>query len=284
MDLNKDAIVLQRVANCDVFVGKPIETLWGRIFGGQTLSQSMIAASLTVPDETPIHSLHCYFILPGNINKEILFDVDRIRDGGSFKTRQCKAMQDNSAIFLGQYSFHSIESCQRSTLYFQIKLENLIAPLRIEKLLESFDPNSDTSTPFIGCDRVSLHLGDNFEVTIVKISKDFSDWKNYDKLTWREHCGLLSFLSDYGLAYVVRSTLKEVKNWKSSISLDHSMHFHRPLEIKADEWTIWYTESAVSLNGRGLGRAHVFNLKYELLATISQELFLIPADNPAPKL
>ena len=76
-----------------------------RVFGGQVLSQSLRAASLTVPEDRIVHSLHGYFILPGDVDLPIVYSVDRVRDGGSFTTRRVKAIQKGQDIFVMAASF-----------------------------------------------------------------------------------------------------------------------------------------------------------------------------------
>ena len=87
------------------FEGKNYQTVWGRVFGGQVLGQSLHAAYQTVPGDRIAHSMHGYFILPGDINIPIIYEVDKIRNGGSFTTRRVVAFQNNKAIFNMAASF-----------------------------------------------------------------------------------------------------------------------------------------------------------------------------------
>ena len=91
------------------FEGKNYKTIWGRVFGGQVLGQSLHAAYQTVPDDRIAHSMHGYFILPGDINIPIVYEVDKIRNGGSFTTRRVVAFQNNKAIFNMSASFQKKE-------------------------------------------------------------------------------------------------------------------------------------------------------------------------------
>lgn len=107
----QQALRLQRIALCDVFTGSEVnKTPWGRVFGGQILAQSLVAAQHTVDPSLEVHSLTGYFLLAGESGVELLFEVDRVRDGRSFATRVVKAVQRNKAIFLMTCSFHISEA------------------------------------------------------------------------------------------------------------------------------------------------------------------------------
>ena len=106
------------------FEGQNYHTSWGTVFGGQTLSQSLHAAYQTVPDDRIAHSMHAYFILPGNLDEPVIYEVDKIRNGGSFTTRRVVAFQKNKAIFNMAASF------QKKEIGFnhQIKKPNVLTP------------------------------------------------------------------------------------------------------------------------------------------------------------
>jgi len=89
----------------NLFRGKSQDLGWGRVFGGQVLGQALSAAVQTVPAERHVHSLHAYFLRPGDVKRPILYQVDRIRDGGSFTTRRIVAVQNGAAIFNMAASF-----------------------------------------------------------------------------------------------------------------------------------------------------------------------------------
>ena len=103
-------LAVKEIANCDVFTGEGVPTSWGRLYGGQAVAQSLLVASKTVPENLSVHSLHGYFILAGEPDLPILFEVDRVREGKSFATRSVKAIQRNNAIFIMTVSFHRDEA------------------------------------------------------------------------------------------------------------------------------------------------------------------------------
>src|SRR6266446_7013289 len=101
-------LALERVEE-NLFRGQSQDLGWGTVFGGQVLGQALSAAVQTVPPERSAHSLHAYFLRPGDVSRPILYDVDRIRDGGSFTTRRVVAIQNGQAIFNLAASFHKEE-------------------------------------------------------------------------------------------------------------------------------------------------------------------------------
>src|SRR5580698_8248496 len=103
-----DLLALERIEE-DLFRGQSQDLGWGTVFGGQVLGQALSAAVQTVPRERHVHSLHAYFLRPGDVSKPIVYDVDRIRDGGSFTTRRVVAIQSGQAIFNMAASFQKAE-------------------------------------------------------------------------------------------------------------------------------------------------------------------------------
>ena len=104
-----DLLDLEKIEE-DMYLGVSPQTGWQRVYGGQVLGQALVAASRTVPDENRIaHSLHGYFLRPGDTTIPILYQVDRIRDGKSFTTRRVVAIQRGQAIFNMSASFQVVE-------------------------------------------------------------------------------------------------------------------------------------------------------------------------------
>src|SRR5690349_1452872 len=101
-------LALERIEE-NLFRGQSQDLGWGTVFGGQVLGQALSAAVQTVPSSRTVHSLNAYFLRPGNVNKPIVYDVDRIRDGGTFTTRRVVAIQSGEAIFNLAASFQQQE-------------------------------------------------------------------------------------------------------------------------------------------------------------------------------
>ena len=118
------SIVTLKKIDENKFEGQNYHTSWGTVFGGQTLSQSLHAAYQTVPDDRIAHSMHAYFILPGNLDEPVTYEVDKIRNGGSFTTRRVVAFQKNRAIFNMAASFQKKED----GFDHQIKKPNVLTP------------------------------------------------------------------------------------------------------------------------------------------------------------
>src|SRR5215510_5075957 len=93
----------------NLFRGRSPQQSWQRVFGGQTLGQGLVAAVRTVPPERVAHSLHAYFLLPGDLTRPIIYSVERVRDGASFSTRRVTATQHGRAMFVMSASFHIAE-------------------------------------------------------------------------------------------------------------------------------------------------------------------------------
>ena len=104
----RSVLELERIED-NLYRGQSYRTPWGRVFGGQVLAQSIHAAQLTVPDDRMLHSMHAYFLLAGDIDMPIVYDVEHVRDGGSYTTRRIKAIQKGRPIFTMEASFQTVE-------------------------------------------------------------------------------------------------------------------------------------------------------------------------------
>mmetsp|Transcript_7154 Transcript_7154/g.16708 ORF Transcript_7154/g.16708 Transcript_7154/m.16708 type:complete len:252 (+) Transcript_7154:116-871(+) len=243
--------------------------------GGQTIAQSLLAACHTVPDNYPVHSLHSYFILAGSCEKSILFDVERVRDGGSFMTRAVKAKQDNHTICLTQASFHKPEF----GMEFEVSLQDRLRQLGVEEPLPPPEHFADRTT-----EDVSLNVRRH---TIV----EGKEWKlSYVRLAarglikrgdWKTNCSMLTFMSDAGMVGTARRAHGDDVSWSMCVSLDHTVHFHRPAEICVEEWSVVLHQTSISSGGRGFANAQAFGLDGQLLATFNQEALIRPMAEPA---
>jgi len=226
-----------------------------------------MAASLTVSDEFPAHSLHAYFILAGDSKKQILFNVERTREGGSFKTRSVKAMQDNKTICQVQASFHKQEQGHS----YQVSLSDLIPDVKLGDP-ESYGPSVDISKNIL---RYTIAEGDNWRVQYVRVLSNGGIREG----DWKTNCCLLTFLSDSGMVSMARQPHGPRADYAMALSLDHSVHFHRPLAIRVDKWMVLYTSTNASAGARGLAQTLCFNDSHELVATITQEALIRPVQS-----
>ena len=261
----------------NIFRGMSPPDGWQRVYGGQVIGQALVAASRTVEDEArSAHSLHGYFLRPGNTTIPILYSVDRIRDGRSFTTRRVVAVQQGEAIFSMSVSFQVLElgldhqnqipdvpppeACidlqalrrQHSASTTQNILDQANQPQPIElKFVESFNEFNPNPAPPI------QHVW-------VKTSGKMP--KNY-----RLNQCLLAYASD--LTLLDTSYRPHGIGWRNDkfqvASLDHSMWFHKP--FLTDEWMLYQQDSPFAGGARGFSRGTIFNSKGDLIASVAQE-------------
>jgi acyl-CoA thioesterase-2 len=264
-------------SEADVFIGRSQPMPHGRVFGGQVLAQSVIAAGRTVSDlEGPprrIHSLHCYFLRPGDPDHRIRFAVERLRDGHSFSVRRVQAIQNGQAIMSMITSFQA----DAAGMDHQDHMPAAPDPESIETLAEVFAGMDNPQANFWSKDKaidlrhvegaIYLHPGRQLasgQSVWLKAIGQMPD----DPLV---NAAVLAYCSDYSLLETVLR--KHGLAWSDSrlrvASLDHAMWFHRP--GRADDWILYTQSSPSAQSGRGLAAARMFNADGILLATVAQE-------------
>jgi acyl-CoA thioesterase II len=248
----------------------------GRVFGGQVLAQALVAARRTVEEEREAHSLHGYFILPGDITAPIVYFVDRLRDGRSFTTRRVTAIQHGRAIFNLAVSFHAAEpgiehqplmpeAPPPESLTNELHLIREMAdriPERLRSVL-----TQDRPLDFRPVDPV-----DPFD----------PERREARKLVWLRangrmgeevgiHQAVLAYASDYGLlaSALLPHGLSLQMPAIQAASLDHCLWFHRP--FRADEWLLYSMESPTAGGARGFTRGSIFSRDGKLVASVAQE-------------
>jgi acyl-CoA thioesterase-2 len=249
---------------------------WQRVYGGQVIGQALVAASRTVDPDRHAHSLHGYFLRPGDTAIPILYTVDRIRDGRSFTTRRVVAIQHGKAIFAMSISFQGDEpgfSHQLpmpevpgpEDLMDERELRAQQAAQLPEDMRESFDNEMMIDMRHI--DPVDIFRPD-------KRPPQQACWmKSRDALPddHRLHQCVLAYLSDWSL--LDTATLPHAVSFAQTnmqvASLDHAMWFHRP--FRADEWLLYVQDSPSASGARGLNRGLVYNQAGDLVASATQE-------------
>lgn len=247
-----------------------------RVYGGQVLAQALVAARRTVDEDRDAHSLHGYFILPGDLQAPIVYFVDRLRDGGSFTTRRVTAIQHGRAIFNLSCSFQVREE----------GLEHQQAPPSA--------PDPELLTPELDriravADRIPSDLRDvltqdrPIDVRVVDPPDLFRPEPSPpSRMTWFRaqgsmpddpllHQAVLAYASDYGLlatalqphGLTIRSPGLQVA------SLDHALWFHRPFRV--DEWLLYVMDSPTAAGGRGFTRGSIYTRDGVLVASSAQE-------------
>lgn len=245
------------------FMGSP------NVFGGQVLGQSLHAAARTVADRR-VHSLHSLFLLPGNLKLPIDYEVERVRDGGSFSTRRVVAYQEGRRIFVMSASFQHDEP----GLSHQKPAPAAPEPESLESGIARWKERSRGRRPFVPVpvDFRTDHDGDIYDGHDGQLTK----------LVWTRapvalpadtlvHDTLFAYVSDYGLLWTALQPhgVKMDDPRLQIASLDHTIWFHRPFRM--DEWLLFSMESPNASSGRGLSIAHVYNRAGDLVATLAQE-------------
>lgn len=259
----------------NLFRGRQPTASWQRVFGGQVIGQSLVAAVRTVENRPP-HSMHAYFVLPGDPKIPIIYDVARIRDGGSFSTRNVTARQHGRPIFSMLVSFHNDET----GLTHQAKMPDVPGP---EKLPSDADIRKNLLPSLPEPVRKYYERERPVELRPVEFGRylgkklesgQFNVWiKTTGALPDNPalHQCVLAYASDMTLldtALVPHGRTLFEKEFMAA-SLDHALWLHRP--FRADEWLL-YSQDSPNLNGaRGFARGLVFKQDGTLVASVAQE-------------
>ncbi|MBT7655060.1 MAG: acyl-CoA thioesterase II [Flavobacteriales bacterium] len=265
-------IKLQRKSE-NSFEGENFFTPWGRVYGGQVLAQALHAAYQTVPKDRFAHSLHSYFILGGDLNLPVQYEVDIVRDGGSFTTRRVIAKQKGKAMFILAASFQIVEE----GVTHQECFPNFTPPVAedISKdLLESTDMDrANAILKGMEIDQVFrfLPLGKQIMengLSQVKFWTQSSSWEGFGIAEKQQ---LLAFISDFGLMSAMSLPHEETLQKKAVMmaSLDHALWFHRPLEVTQGVLSV--LESPSTSNARGFARGNIFDAEGNLISSVAQE-------------
>jgi acyl-CoA thioesterase-2 len=264
-------------SEAEVFIGRSQPMPHGRVFGGQVLAQSVIAAGRTVNDlegaPRRIHSLHGYFLRPGDPEHRIRFAVERLRDGHSFSVRRVQAIQSGRPILSMITSFQT----DAVGLDHQDHMPAAPDPERMETLAEVFAGLDNPQANFWSKDK-AIDLRHVEGAIYIRPGRQLASQQS----VWLRAIGqmpddplvnaaVLAYCSDYSLLEPVLR--KHGLAWSDRrlrvASLDHAMWFHRP--GRADDWTLYTQSSPSASGGRGLATGRMFNSDGVLLATVAQE-------------
>jgi acyl-CoA thioesterase-2 len=264
---------LERIEE-NIFRGVGPESPSVRVFGGQVAGQALVAVGRTVPPERKVHSLHAYFIRPGDPSVPIVYDVDRIRDGRSFTTRRAVAIQHGKAIFALSASFQVEEPGLDHAEPMPEVADPETLPTRLEslgELAEKLGRVATTPRP----------------IDIRYVTEP--PWKSRERgprdarsQVWMRadgrlpddpllHVCVLTYASDMTLldAVLARHGVYWGFDKVLGASLDHALWFHRP--FRADEWFLYDCASPSASNARGLATGRFFARDGQLIATVVQE-------------
>ncbi len=270
----------------NLFRGQSQDLGWGRVFGGQVLGQALSAAAQTAPEGRQPHSLHAYFLRPGDVNQPIIYDVDRIRDGTSFTTRRVVAIQNGHAILNLAASFQ----IEESGFEHQDEMPDAPPPESLPTEQEHVAKHATRMPRFL---RERALAERPYELRIVENDDDpFAPPPRAPaRMVWMRtaaplpdspalHRYLLAYASDY--AFLTTSLLPHGVTWLTPsmqiASLDHVMWFHQP--FRADEWLLHVIDSPKAHGARGLVRGRVFTKDGRLVASTAQEGLIRQRDQP----
>lgn len=247
-----------------------------RVFGGQVLGQALRAASYTT--DRPAHSLHAYFLYGGDVNAPILYQVDRLRDGKSFVSRQVRAIQHGRTIFTAMISFAHPEE----GLNYQISEPEYPAPehvkseAELKKTIVEFVPENvrasfmrdrhidirpiDPSNPFQPQPEAPSYA--HYLRTHDKIAPEIDEISLHQAIAafYSDFTLMTTALRPHGLSYLSPSL--------QCASIDHAMYFHKPFRV--DEWMLYDMEATVSASSRGLNFGRMWQ-NGELVCSTTQE-------------
>ena len=275
---------LERIEE-NIFRGQSQNLGWGRVFGGQVVGQALSAAEQTVPQDRSVHSLHAYFLRPGDASKPIVYMVDPIRDGRSFTTRRVVAVQDGRAIFNLSASFQVTEpglEHQHPQMPQVPSPEGLSSEPQLgQEYLERLSPQQRAEVPRAMVERI---MGDRpIDVRPVDPVDPMNPGvRAPTRRVWFRtngplpdvpsiHQYMLAYASDFH--FLVTAMQPHNVTWVTPgmqvASLDHAMWFHRPFRF--DEWMLYDIEGPSAQNARGLSHGRWFCQDGRLVASTMQE-------------
>ncbi len=263
----------------NLFRGQSQDLGWGTVFGGQVLGQALSAAAQTTDPDRHVHSMHAYFLRPGDVSRPIVYEVDRIRDGGSFTTRRVVAIQNGAAIFSMSSSFQKDEK----GFEHQDPMPEVPPPEQVPTEQERFAEAADAGRmPSQFLDRFTREQP--FEMRPVEVIDDpFHPTPMPPRRTvWLKTTGrlpddpalhryLLAYTSDHGFlaTALFPHGVTFFGGQMQVASLDHAIWFHSSLRV--DEWLLHVMDSPVAHGSRGLVRGRIFTRDGRLVASTAQE-------------
>ncbi|MGB7335417.1 MAG: acyl-CoA thioesterase II [Salaquimonas sp.] len=269
----------------NLFRGRSPKVGWQRVFGGQVIGQALVAAQRTVDTERQVHSLHGYFMRPGDPEHPIIYEVDRIRDGGSFTTRRVVAIQHGHAIFSMSVSFQIIEK----GLEHSFEMPDVPHPDKLaseKELAEQFIDHAPESVRKYWQRERPIELRPT-DLTHFISRKKLPPMQN----VWFRATGKIPndpAIQQSVLAYASDMTLLDTSLYAHGravfdpklqvASLDHAMWFHRPIDM--EKWHLYTQDSPNASGARGLTRGSIFSEDGQLIASAVQEgLIRVRDDN-----
>ncbi len=261
----------------DVFAGQTPTTRLQRIFGGQVAAQALMAAVRTVPDGRGVHSLHSYFLRPGDPHEELRYTVERIRDGRSFSTRRVIACQrrrgEDVAVFALTADFHAGE---HAVVGHSRPMPEVPRPGELRSMAEYAEGHGALAAPALEISRAveQRPLADPFapEAKTPPHTQSHGWFRVAGRLPEDAgvHAAALTFVTD--LTLLSAGLARVGGGWGGryvGASLDHAVWFHAP--VRADEWFLYETDSPAASAGRALCFGSIWAADGTHVATVAQE-------------
>lgn len=268
------------------FVGRAPKTIMQRTYGGQVLSQALMAAYGTITNDRMAHSAHAYFLRPGAANEEITYFVEVTRDGGTFSSRRISAEQDGRFLFGMSTNFHDLEDSElnHADPLPQVTKQPHEAPQFSDEMDRRFGSSpiwhewDALETRYIGDTTLEGGLSNPQHAAAMQVWVKTTGQLPDDP---RLHQAVLAYLSDLTLLSV--STLphpvKMMSNQLQVSSVDHSIWFHRP--CRADDWLLYDMVSPSASHALGFSTGRLFQGE-QLIASCAQEGLVRKVENRAP--
>ena len=270
-----DALTLRpQPGAADTFSATSIKMPHNRVFGGQVVAQTLIAASATVESSRPVHSMHGYFLRPGDDTQPIEYTVDRIHDGRSFSTRRTQGLQNGVPIFSMIASFQEVVTGLEHADSMPTGIPD---PESLPEPAELFAELNHPRASYWAAQRP-------FDIRYINgpIYIDVPQPNVAHQAVWMRcldqlpddvnlHRAALAYASDYTILESIyrRHGVPWATEGLKAASLDHAMWFHR--DGRADEWVLYVQESPSAQGGRGLCLGRMYSRDGILLATVAQE-------------
>ena len=275
----------------NLFRGRSPKVGWQRVFGGQVIGQALVAVSRTVDPGRDIHSLHGYFMRPGDPKVPIIYEVDRIRDGRSFTTRRVVAIQHGEAIFSMSASFHTPEP----GLTYHLPMPDVPMPEALpseDELRANFLPAMPhpMRTYYERARPIELRPVEyqRYQQSGIPMEPRFNVWIRTTKRLPDDpaiHRCVLAYASDMTLldTSLIPHGRTVFERDIQGASLDHALWFHGP--FRADEWLLYSQDTPFSGGARGFSRGLIYTREGALVASVAQEGLIRPRPDligPAP--
>jgi acyl-CoA thioesterase-2 len=261
----------------DLFVGQTPHSPLQRIFGGQVAGQALMAATRTLPEGRAVHSLHSYFLRPGDPHEEIRYAVDRIRDGRTFTTRRVVAWQRRNGADVAIFSLTADASAPQPAVVEHARpLPDVPAPESLPTLAELVAPYGEQAVAALAISRaVEQRLMEdpfNRQPKVPPHTKTYAWMRVAGRLPEDAavHAAALTFVSDLTLLSAGLARLGG--GWGGryvGASLDHAVWFHQP--VRADQWFLYETDSPAASAGRALCFGEIWAADGTHVASVAQQ-------------